>query len=102
MKRLSSMAHGRSGDKGAHANVAIIAYDQEGYDWLCDFLTEDRVSDWFRDWHPTKVTRYRVDNLFALNFLIKDVLDGGASTSLQTDNQGKTFALSLLSMPIPS
>ena len=31
---LSDIAHGRSGDKGNHANVAIIAYTQAGYDWL--------------------------------------------------------------------
>lgn len=28
---LSQIAHGRSGDKGNHANVAIIAYTDAGY-----------------------------------------------------------------------
>ena len=31
---LYEIAHGRSGDKGNHANIAIIAYTQAGYDYL--------------------------------------------------------------------
>ena len=31
---LSRLAHGRSGDKGNHANVAVIAYTGAGFAWL--------------------------------------------------------------------
>ena len=31
---LSTIAHGRSGDKGDHANIAVLAYTKAGYDWL--------------------------------------------------------------------
>ena len=31
---LSDIAHGRSGDKGNHANVAVIAYTGAGFAWL--------------------------------------------------------------------
>ncbi len=31
---LSTIAHGRSGDKGNHANVAVIAYTDAGFAWL--------------------------------------------------------------------
>src|SRR5205823_13841060 len=30
---LATIAHGRSGDKGNHANIAIIAYTPAGFDW---------------------------------------------------------------------
>ena len=33
---LSTIAHGRSGDKGNHANVAVIAYTETGFAWLRD------------------------------------------------------------------
>ena len=33
---LHEIAHGRSGDKGNHANIAIIAYTPAGYAWLRD------------------------------------------------------------------
>ena len=31
---LSDIAHGRSGDKGNHANIAVIAYTPQGFAWL--------------------------------------------------------------------
>jgi hypothetical protein len=99
--RLLHIAHGRSGDKGNHANVAVIAYTETGYAWLREHLTEQLVADYFRALNPSRVVRYDAANLNALNFVLYDVLGGGASTSLRTDTQGKTLALALLQMPLP-
>jgi hypothetical protein len=41
-------------------------------------------------------------NVLAFNFVLYDVLDGGASRSLRIDSQGKTLALQLLDMELPS
>lgn len=100
MISLSTIAHGRSGDKGNHANVAIIAYTQSGFAWLREFLTTDRVAEYFNPLGVTKVERYEAANVMGLNFLLRDVLAGGASQSLRSDTQGKTLALALLRMPI--
>ena len=97
---LSDIAYGRSGDKGNHANVAILAYTPAGFAWLREHLTADVVADYFRRLKPSRVVRYEAANLLALNFLLYDVLGGGASTSLRTDTQGKTLALALLQMPL--
>jgi hypothetical protein len=97
---LSAIAHGRSGDKGNHANVAIIAYTPAGYAWLLDHLTADAVRDYFAPLEPTRVVRYEAANLLALNFVLYGVLAGGASQSLRVDTQGKTLALALLQMLI--
>jgi hypothetical protein len=97
---LSSIAHGRSGDKGNHANVAVIAYTPAGYAWLRGHLTGEVVRDYFASLSPSKVVRYEAPNLQALNFVLYDVLAGGASRSLRIDTQGKTLALALLEMPI--
>ncbi len=97
---LASIAHGRSGDKGNHANVAILAYTPAGYAWLRDYLTADRVAAHFAALHPSRVMRFEAPNLLALNFLLYDVLAGGASRSLRVDTQGKTLALALLAMPL--
>jgi hypothetical protein len=97
---LSTIAHGRSGDKGNHANVAIIAYTEAGFVWLREHLTTNRVAEYFRTLGPTKVERFEAANLHAVNFLLHDVLAGGASRSLRSDTQGKTLALALLRMPI--
>jgi hypothetical protein len=97
---LADIAHGRSGDKGNHANVAVIAYAPAGYAWLRENLTADRVRDYFAPLGPSRVVRYEAPNLLAVNFVLYDVLAGGASRSLRTDSQGKTLALALLQMPI--
>jgi hypothetical protein len=97
---LSAVAHGRSGDKGNHANVAVIAYTDAGFAWLCEHLTAEAVAAYFAPLGPTRVERYEAANVRGLNFMLYDALAGGASRSLRTDTQGKTFALALLQMPI--
>lgn len=97
---LSDIAHGRSGDKGNHANVAILAYTPAGFAWLQRHLTAGVVSDYFFLLSPSKVVRFEAPNLLGLNFVLYDVLAGGASRSLRIDSQGKTLALALLQMPI--
>jgi hypothetical protein len=97
---LADIAHGRSGDKGNHANVAVIAYTYVGFTWLRQYLTADRVRDHFLTLKPSRVERFEAGNLLALNFLLIDVLAGGASRSLRADTQGKTLALALLQMSL--
>jgi hypothetical protein len=97
---LHEIAHGRSGDKGNHANVAVIAYTPAGYDWLRQHLTADEVQRYFAPLGPSRVVRYEAPNLLALNFVLYDVLAGGASRSLRADTQGKTLALALLQWTI--
>jgi hypothetical protein len=98
--RLGAIAHGRSGDKGNHANVGVLAYTPAGYDWLRQHLTAGVVARYFAALGPSRVVRYEAPNLLALNFVLYDILAGGASRSLRADTQGKTYALALLQMPI--
>lgn len=97
---LSWIAHGRSGDKGNHANIAVIAYQPAGFEWLREQLTAERVQAYFAPLGPSRVVRYEAANVRALNFMLYDVLGGGASRSMRSDTQGKTLALALLQMPI--
>ena len=97
---LSAIAHGRSGDKGNHANVAVVAYTTAGYAWLRERLTAQVVERYFAPLRPSRVVRYEAANLLGLNFFLYDVLAGGASRSLRVDTQGKTLALALLQMLI--
>lgn len=97
---LSQIAHGRSGDKGNHANVAVIAYTDAGFTWLREHLTAEVVAAYFAPLGASRVERFEVENVRALNFVLYDVLAGGASRSLRTDTQGKTLAVALLRMPV--
>ena len=97
---LSQIAHGRSGDKGNHANVAVIAYTDAGFAWLRDNLTAEAVAAYFAPLGPSRVERFEAANVRGLNFMLYDVLAGGASRSLRTDTQGKTLAVALLRMMV--
>ena len=97
---LSAIAHGRSGDKGNHANVAVIAYTDSGFDWLRKHLTADVVATYFAPLGPSCVERFEAANVRGLNFMLYDVLAGGASQSLRSDTQGKSLAITLLQMPV--
>ncbi len=97
---LSQIAHGRSGDKGNHANVAVIAYTDAGFAWLREHLTAEVVAAYFASLRPSRVERFEAPNVRGLNFVLYDILAGGASRSLRIDTQGKTLALAVLQMKV--
>ncbi len=97
---LSTIAHGRSGDKGNHSNIAILAYTPAGFDWLKQNLTVEVVAAYFAALGGSRVERFEAANVLGFNFMLYDALAGGASRSLRTDTQGKSFALALLQMPV--
>jgi hypothetical protein len=97
---LATIAHARSGDKGNHANIAVLAYTQTGFRWMQEHLTAEVVQRYFASLKPSRVVRYDAANVLGLNFVLYDVLAGGASRSLRVDSQGKTLALALLHVEI--
>lgn len=101
---LATICLGRSGDKGDTANIGIIARSPKAYVFICEWLSAERVKNYFQEICAGSVTRYKLDNLSALNFLLEASLGGGGTMTLRTDAQGKTFAQALLRQraPIPA
>lgn len=99
--RLDEIAHARSGDKGSHANVGVIAYTDAGFEFLDQMLTEDRVVEYFASLGPRVVERFALPGIRAWNFMLYDVLAGGASRSLRIDSQGKTLGVAILELSLP-
>lgn len=97
---LAELAHARSGDKGSSANIGVIAYTQQTYDFLEKKLDAEKVAMFFKTLQPTKVKRYELPNLLAFNFLLEGALDGGGSRSLRIDPQGKALGQAILEMPL--
>lgn len=96
--RLGDIAYARSGDKGTSANIGIIANTIEGYRFLEEQLTGEKVHDYFKDLGVRRVKRYMLPNLMALNFVLEGVLAEGGSRSLRTDAQGKALGQAILEM----
>ena len=98
---LGHIAHARSGDKGNHANIGVIAWHPAGYEYLREVLTADRVEEHFTCLDLTRVERFELPRMGALNFMLYDALGGGASTSLRLDTQGKLLGTAILKLEIP-
>jgi hypothetical protein len=95
------IAHARSGDKGNHANVGVIAYTAAGYEFLCEQLTTERMAEYFASLAPSGVERFELPKLHAFNFMLYNALGGGASQSLRIDTQGKLLGTSVLELKLP-
>jgi hypothetical protein len=96
--RVRDLASARSGDKGNHANIGVVANDEAAYGILLSRLTAVRVQTHFQDLGVSRVERYELPKVLALNFLLYNALGGGASQSLRIDTQGKLLATSLLDL----
>ena len=99
-KALRELAHGRTGDKGNRSNISVIAFRAEDFPLLVAEVTEARVAGLFAHRQPSKVVRYVLPKLQAMNFVIDDVLDGGVNGALNLDSHGKALAFLLLGMQI--
>jgi hypothetical protein len=99
---LGQIAHARSGDKGNHANIGVVAYTREGFEFLKRELTAERVAEFFAGLGCTGVERFELPNVGALNFVLRNVLAGGASQSLRIDTQGKLLGTAILDLPLPT
>ncbi|HUQ27356.1 MAG TPA: hypothetical protein VM051_02125 [Usitatibacter sp.] len=97
---LYQLAHARTGDKGDRSNISVIAYRAEDFELLKREVTEDRVAAHFAYRKPTKVVRYLLPKLAAMNFVLDGVLDGGVNDALNLDMHGKTLSFHLLTLPI--
>lgn len=100
-KRVYDLAHARSGDKGNTLNVAVISYDEMSWQLLRRELTAERVMQTYSHLGSETVTRYEVESLKALNFVIKNVLAGGVTRSLRQDPHGKSLSALILGIELP-
>jgi hypothetical protein len=97
---LEMIAHARSGDKGNRANIGLLAREPQYYSVLIEQVTAERVKQHFAELCRGPVERFELPNLFALNFVMHDALDGGGTVSLRADAQGKTLSSALLRMMV--
>ncbi|MGE0154967.1 MAG: acyclic terpene utilization AtuA family protein [Reyranellaceae bacterium] len=97
---LIRLAVARSGDKGNDANVGIIARKAEYLPYIRASLTAEAVRRAFSHFVRGEVERYELPGLAALNFLLRESLGGGGTSSVNLDTQGKTYAQLVLGLPV--
>jgi hypothetical protein len=100
---LIALAHARSGDKGNHSNIGVLARQERFVPYIGAALTEAAVASYFAhvlDPAHGRVRRYRLPGACGWNFLLENSLGGGGVTSLRADPQGKAHAQQLLAFPV--
>ena len=97
---LYRAAHGRTGDKGDRSNISVIAWHPALWPLLVEQVTPEAVAAQFRHRAPSRVQRFLLPKLQAMNFVLDDALDGGVNDALNLDSHGKALAFLLLDLDI--
>jgi hypothetical protein len=88
---LGTIVQARSGDKGGNANVGLWVADDDAYLWLGWFMSADRMRELLPEARDLDIDRYELANLRAINFVIRGLLDGGATEARRFDKQAKAL-----------
>jgi hypothetical protein len=88
-KPLGTIVGARSGDKGGDANLGVWVRTQEQYEWLEKTLTVEKLKELLPE--AAEVSRYELENLKALNFVLHGLLGEGVASSTRFDPQAKAL-----------
>ena len=97
---LREIASARTGDKGNIACISVWVYDPRDYDDVKRSLTAERVAAAYPSLWRGRVERYELPDLYGLNFVLHDALEGGVNASLNLDAHGKSFSFLLLALDV--
>ena len=97
---LIRLAVARSGDKGNDSNIGVMARRPEYLPAIRAALTPAAVKRYFAHYAEGPVERYELPGIHALNFVLRDSLGGGGTSSANLDTQAKTYAQLLLAFPV--
>jgi hypothetical protein len=97
---VRDIAHARAGDKGNTSNVNVWVYDPADFALLKHNLTVERIKREFPHLMRGNVTRYVIEHLHGLNFVMHDALEGGVNASLNLDSHGKSWSYLILGLEL--
>ena len=81
----------RSGDKGGNANLGVFTRSEAAWNWIDEFLTADRLAELLPETASLQIDRHRFPKIWALNFVVHDLLQEGVAASTRQDAQAKAL-----------
>ncbi|MCW2946394.1 MAG: hypothetical protein JWR24_3111 [Actinoallomurus sp.] len=101
---LGLLVHARSGDKGGNANLGVWVTDPAAWPWLPATMTTAKLRELLPETAGLDIDRYELPNLNAVNFVIRGLLDGGATEARRFDTQAKALGewLRARHLPLPA
>lgn len=99
---LVKLAVARSGDKGDHSNIGVIARRPEYLAAIKQALSGEQIAAYMAHiLSPSSaISVFELPGIDGINILLENALGGGGMASLRIDPQGKALAQQLLQMPI--
>ncbi|MEV6899131.1 acyclic terpene utilization AtuA family protein [Amycolatopsis sp. NPDC051372] len=88
---LGRVIGARSGDKGGSANLGVWVRSEEAWRWLVHRLTVAEFRLLLPETAQLPVTRHLLPNLWAMNFVVEDILGEGVASQARFDPQAKAF-----------
>ena len=98
--QLKELAYVRSGDKGDICNIGLLALNAENYELIRREVTPERVKAFFGEMVKGPVKIYEMPNIHALEIVLHNALDGGATRTLRFDQTGKAMGTALLRLEV--
>ena len=98
--KLRQLAHARAGDKGATADLTVVAYHAENFGFMSRHVTAERVGDHLGRLVDGEVVRYELPQLAALKFVFARP-GGGVTRTVDLDPHGKALSSLLLELDLP-
>lgn len=88
---LGTVAGTRSGDKGGDANLGVFVRSEVAWRWLDEALTVGELRRLLPETANLVIDRYRLPNLWSLNFVVRGLLQEGVAASTRQDPQAKAL-----------
>lgn len=86
---LGTVAHARSGDKGANANIGVWVSDERAWPWLRSLLTVDEVRRLVPDAKNLEIVRHEFPHLRAVHLVLRGLLAPASGATLRVDQAAK-------------
>ena len=99
-RMLKELAYARSGDKGNVCNIGLLAFDGKAYEIIKREVTPEKVKAHFKGLVKGEVRVYPLPNIHALEIVMYQALEGGATRTLRFDQTGKSMSTALLRMEV--
>jgi hypothetical protein len=99
-RKLYDLAHCRAGDKTDTTILSVIAYRPEDYALLESQVTIEALERHMTGIIHGDLKRFELPNLYALQFVGEQALDGGVTVSLGLDAHGKSLSAAVLELEI--
>ncbi|MBN1855092.1 MAG: hypothetical protein JW829_20330 [Pirellulales bacterium] len=97
---LGDLATALSSRWNNHLNLGVVAFTETNYQFLVRELTVAHIREYFASLNATRVDRFELPNVWALNFLFYDIFSDPAR-ALWIENKSMLLGTAAVQIQLP-